>query len=185
MYSTRSLAIVFCATLVLLGGCAAAPMKPARFEAAAPPSEAIVTFVRQSVYLGDGIHLYLWDGDKFIGTLSAGTLVQYRVAPGPHVFMANSENWSYVKADLQAGKHYFVKANMFPGVLTMRSVLAPVPNTDERIKTWPTKLKVMEVVPETKEKYIQEHTPSARTALQSFNDGQVGFAEMTTDKHAN
>ncbi len=94
------------------------------------------------------------DGDSFIGTLSAGTLVQYRVAPGPHVFMANSENWSYVKADLQPGKHYFIKANMFPGFATARSALTPVPNTDERIKTWPTKLKVMEVVPETKGKYV-------------------------------
>jgi hypothetical protein len=61
----------------------------------------VVTFVRESVWMGDGIHFYLWDGETFIGTLSAGTLVQYRVAPGPHVLMANSENWSYVKADLQ------------------------------------------------------------------------------------
>lgn len=180
MHSIQSLRVALCAvTLLLLGGCAAAPMRPAKFHAAAEPPQATVTFVRQHIWLGDGIHLYLWDGDTFIGTLSAGTLVQYRVAPGPHVFMANSENWSYVKADLQPGKHYFIKANMFPGVLTMRSVLTPVPNTDERIKTWPTTLKVMEVIPEKKDKYIQEQTPNARMALQGFKDGKVGFAEMT------
>jgi hypothetical protein len=183
MHSTRSLSISFCGLLLLLSGCAAVPMRPAQFNAAAEPSQAIVTFVRESVWMGDGIHLYLWDGDTFIGTLSAGTLVQYRVAPGPHVFMASSENWSYVKADLQPGKHYAIKANMFPGFITMRSVLTPVPNTDARIKTWPTKLKVMEVIPEKKDKYIQEQGPKVRTALQSFNDGKVGFAEMT-DQHA-
>jgi hypothetical protein len=183
MHSTRSLSIAFFATLLLLGGCAGAPMRPAKFNAATEPSQAIVSFVRESVFLGDGAHLYIWDGDAFVGTLSAGTLVQYRVAPGPHVFMASSESWSYVKADLQPGKHYIIKANVFPGVLTMRSVLVPVKNTDERIKTWPTKLKVMEVVPEKKDKYIQAQVPKVRTALQNFNDGKVGFAEMT-DQHA-
>src|SRR5687767_6715547 len=118
MHSTRPLSIALCATLLLLVGCAAAPMRPAQFKATAEPAQATVTFVRESVWMGDGIHLYLWDGDTFIGTLSAGTLVQYRVAPGPHVFMANSENWSYVKADLQPGKSYFIKANMFPGFMT-------------------------------------------------------------------
>src|SRR4051812_44122291 len=103
MYLTRYLSLAVCAALVFLGGCSAAPMRPAKFNATAESSQAIVTFVRESIWMGDGIHLYLWDGETFIGTLSAGTLVQYRVAPGPHVFMANSENWSYVKADLQPG----------------------------------------------------------------------------------
>jgi hypothetical protein len=179
LYSIRTISITLCATVLLLAGCAAAPMRPTQFNAAAEPRQAIVTFVRESVWMGDGIHLYLWDGESFIGTLSAGTLVQYRVAPGPHVFMANSENWSYVKADLQPGKHYFIKANMFPGFATARSALTPVPNTDERIKTWPTKLKVVEVVPETKGKYVTEQTSKALTALQGFKDGKVGFAEMT------
>ena len=183
MYSTRSLSIALCATLLLLAGCVAVPMRPAKYDATAEPSQATVTFVRESIYLGDGYHLYLWDGETFVGTLSAGTLVQYRVAPGPHVFMAASESWSYVKADLQAGKHYVIKANMIPGVMTMRSVLAPVKNTDERIQTWPRKLKVMEVVPDKKDAYVQEQVPKVRTALQNFNDGKVGFAEMN-DQHA-
>jgi hypothetical protein len=184
MVSIRSLSITLCATLLLLSGCAAVPMRPAKYNAAPDSAQATVTFVRESVFMGDGVHAYLWDGDTFIGTMSAGTLVQYRVAPGPHVFMANAENWSYVKANLQPGKNYFIKANIFPGVLMARFVLTPVPNTDERIKTWPTKLKVMEVIPEKKDKYIQEQTPKARTALQGFNDGKVGFAEMT-EAHAN
>ena len=97
MHSPRPLSIAFCAVLILLSGCVAAPMRPAQFNAKAEPTEAIVSFVRERVYMGDGKHVYLWDGDTFIGTLSAGTLVQYRVAPGPHVFMASAENWSYVK----------------------------------------------------------------------------------------
>jgi hypothetical protein len=35
--------------------------------------------------------------------------------------MANSENWSYVNADLQPGKHYYIKANMFPGFMMART----------------------------------------------------------------
>lgn len=92
----------------VLCGYAAAPMRPAKFNAAAEPSQAMVTFVRESVWRA------------------------------------------------QPGNHYAIKANMIPGVLTMRSVLAPVKNTDDRIKTWPTKLKVTEVAPEKKDKYIHD-----------------------------
>jgi hypothetical protein len=38
-------------------------MRPAKFNATAEPAQAIVTFVRESVFLGDGVHLYLWDGE--------------------------------------------------------------------------------------------------------------------------
>src|SRR5262245_49800642 len=136
MPSFRPLSIVLCAAVLLLAGCAQAPTRPAKYVAKPDSSQAIVTFVRESVFVGDGSPVYIWDGDKFVGTLASHTLVQYRVAPGPHVFMAAAENWSYVKADLQAGKHYYIKANIFPGVLMSRFVLKPVPNDDKRLQTW-------------------------------------------------
>lgn len=176
---SRSISIILCVTFLLLGGCAGAPMREAKFSPTADASQSLVTFVRESIFMGDGIHVYLWDGESFIGTLSAGTLVQYRVAPGPHVFMASSENWSYVKADLKPGKHYVIKANMFPGFGTARSALVPVETSDERLGTWPTKLKVKEVVPETKDKYVEKQVANARKALQSYTDGSVKAFEMT------
>lgn len=175
--------IVAIAGMALLAGCAAAPMRDATYQRDVDASHALVTFVRQSVWMGDGINVYLWDGDTFIGTLGAGTLVQYKAAPGPHIFMGNSENWSYVKADLKPGKHYVIKANMFPGVMTMRSALTPVENTDERIATWPTTMQAREVIPEKQDKYVSDRKASAAAALAAFNEGSVKFAELT-EAHA-
>ncbi len=169
--------------IALLAGCAAAPMRDTKYQSNVDASYALVTFVRQKVWMGDGIHLYLWDGDTFIGTLSAGTLVQYKAAPGAHIFMGNSENWSYVKADLKPGKHYVIKANMFPGVMTMRSDLTPVENSDGRIATWQTRMPAKEVIPEKQDKYVSERKASAAEALAAYNAGSVKFAELT-DSHA-
>lgn len=181
-HSYKNFRILVCALLLALGGCAAAPMRDAQYTSSSDSSHALVTFVRESIFVGDGIHCYLWDGETFIGTLSAGTLVQYKAAPGPHVFMGNAENWSYVNANLEAGKHYVIKANMFPG-FTMRVALTPVESTDERIDSWRTKLKVKEAIPEKTDQYVQRALPNVRTALQSFNDGNVKSAEMTA-QHA-
>ncbi len=60
LYSIRSLSIALCGTVLLLAGCVAAPMRPTQFNATAEPRQAIVTFVRESAWMGDGIHLYLW-----------------------------------------------------------------------------------------------------------------------------
>ena len=179
--SLRPLSVFACIVVASLSSCASVPMQPAKFQATADDSYALVTFVRESVFMGDGIHLYLWDGETFVGTLSHGTLVQYHATPGPHVFMASSENWSYVKADLVAGKHYFIKANMFPGFATMRSAMVPVKNSDARIDQWPKRLPTKGVIAGKKETYVRERTASAATALKNFNSGAVTFAEITDE----
>lgn len=174
--------IIVSALLVALAGCVAAPMRDARFQGDAEPMHALVTFVRESVFMGDGMALDLWDGDTFVGTLSAGTLVQYKALPGAHVFMAKSENWSYVKAELRPGKHYVVKANMFPGVITMRSALTPVESTDQRLVTWSRSLTAKEVMPEEQERYASTRRQSALAALAEYRAGSVKYMELT-DAH--
>jgi hypothetical protein len=158
-------------------------MKEGHYVTAADGDFALVTFVREAIWMGDGIFVYMWDGEKFIGVLGAGTLVQYKAKPGPHVFMGNAENWSYVKADLKAGKQYVVKGNMFPG-FTMRVALTPVPNTDERISMWQQKLKAKELPDaEIVAKYVASHKAFTAKAMQEYQDGKVTFAEMT-EEHA-
>ncbi len=175
-------AFVLFATFIL-AGCISVPMQEARFTPTAEPQQALVTFVRESVYLGDAVPLNLWDGDTFIGALTAGSLVQYQAAPGQHVFMASSENWAYVKSDLKPGKHYVIKANIFPGFMMARAALVPVESTDKRLGEWPTKLKVKAIDPAKKDKYIQKQLPRASAALQKSTDEGVKVFEMT-EQHA-
>jgi len=180
----RAVVTVLCLVFVLFSGCSAVRMKDTQFRDAPANSRALITFVRESIWLGDGIDLYLWDGETFIGALIAGTMVQYEVAPGEHIFMARSENWSYVKANLVAGNNYFVKANMFPGFGTVRSALKGVEAADDRVLEWPIKRKTKEVVdPKAKEKYANAHRADAAKALRAYEAGSVTYDEVGK-KHA-
>jgi hypothetical protein len=165
--------------LLVLGGCAAVPTKPAKHQEAPATGKALVTFVRQSIWMGDGIHAYLWDGERFIGRLSAGTMVQVEVEPGEHVFMSNAENWSYATGSLEAGKTYVIKANAFPGALTMRMALASIPASDARRETWDRKMAPKLVPEEARASYETKNAARAREALQNFRDGKVtSFAQI-------
>lgn len=57
----------------------------------------------------------IWDKDNLIGFLPpSNRYVQYKASPGEHVFLArsmrsNAGNWTVLKANVQAGKTYFVR----------------------------------------------------------------------------
>jgi hypothetical protein len=57
----------------------------------------------------------IWDKDNLIGFLPPwDRYVQYRASPGEHVFLArsmrpNAGNWTVLKANVQAGKTYYVR----------------------------------------------------------------------------
>jgi len=75
--------------MVPLTGCIGglAKMERVAFVDEAVADQALVNIVRPRVFLGDGANNDIWDGDKFIGTLGAGKLIQYKAIPGYHVFM--------------------------------------------------------------------------------------------------
>src|SRR5574341_993097 len=57
----------------------------------------------------------IWDKDNLIGFLPpSDRYVQYKASPGEHVFLArstrsNAGNWTVLKANVQAGKTYYVR----------------------------------------------------------------------------
>src|SRR4051794_7930180 len=113
-------------TLSLLSGCASVQMQPSTLVKAPKEKMALVNFVRPAVFMGDGLSIDIWDGQNYLGALAAGSMIQHEVEPGKRLFMASAENWSYASADLQAGKEYFIKVNIFPGVMTGRVALGTV-----------------------------------------------------------
>lgn len=164
--------------LVLAGGCAAIPMNDAEAVASVPADKAVVTFIRPVIMIGEAIPLYLWDGDHFIGVLGSGTMVQYEASPGEHLFLGQSENWTYASGSLQAGKRYLIKANMFPG-FTMRAAFASMPATDSRMPEWYKDFRP-KVAPEDKRVgYEAENLADAQAAIQDFRGGAVkSFAQI-------
>jgi hypothetical protein len=69
---------------------------------------AVITFFR-SEKLIKAIPFDLWDDSGYVGSLKGGYYFDLRVAPGAHTFISKSEHYAVLKADVAAGKHYYVE----------------------------------------------------------------------------
>ncbi len=91
----------------------------------APADKAVVYFARPSA-LGFAINFSYFDSAKLIGRFNGSKYIRYECEPGKHLFWARSENRSFVKAELEAGKIYFLKADPRMGALKAGVNLIPV-----------------------------------------------------------
>jgi hypothetical protein len=139
---------------------------------------ALVTFVRPRIFFGDGVSIDVWDSERFIGALGPGTLIQYEVEPGEHLFIANAENWSYTSATLLPGKQYYIRANIFPGVMYGRVALGVVSKTDPRIHEWQATLTPMQALPADQQARASKKQEAIRAAVAAFKNGQATFSTL-------
>jgi hypothetical protein len=159
-----------------VAGCSTPMRKTTLIADSVERDSALVNFVRPRVFWGDGVSFDLWDGDTFVGVTSAGSIIQYQTQPGNHVFMIRRESrWRYVKANLAAGKQYFIKVNLGYGTASLGVVHA---KEDDRTSVWLTKLQPIETLPEEMDSYASERIEEAREALQILLDGHASYAEM-------
>ncbi len=171
--------------LFTLSGCGSSMMMKSDTILEPDSNQAIVTFIRPSTY-GGAVKFAIWDRDKFIGILTARSHVQYVTEPGEHLFMANSENWSYVKADLKAGKHYIIIGKVFPGHWRMRVALDPVNKDDEyqkRSGQWLNELNPTKVIPEKVDGYSSPRMRDINKAIQDYEAGAAKFSILEADDH--
>ena len=176
----RFIGVVMC--IAILGGCASMPMQKVSLVSTLRPNTALVTFVRPSVFFGDGVSVNIWDGERAIGVLGAGTLLQYEAEPGEHLFLASAENWSYMAATLLPGRRYFIKANIFPGVIFGRVGLAVVPKTDSRIEGWLSRLDPMRASSADKQTLESQKQSEIRAAVEEFKEGKVLFGKLSPEE---
>ena len=171
----------------LLGvGCGTPIMRDTTTIHQPSPEYALVVFVRPTAF-GGGIKFGLWDGDQLIGILNAKRIVQYKATPGEHLFLARAENWSYLKANLEAGKRYIVVGKVYPGVWKARVGLSPVTkssDTDQAtIDGWLASGTPSEVIPEQYESYQTPRQPQVNEAIAEFEAGEVEFEVLEADDH--
>lgn len=172
--------------IFLLSGCASSLMMKVSPLDAPDNQHAIVTFIRPS-YFGGAIQFGVWDSESFVGILSAGSYVQYLATPGEHLFLARAENWSYVKADLEAGKQYFILGKVFPGVWKARVAYDPVTKgdgtTQAQIDKWLSELKPTSVIPEKFDDYTRPRISHVKAAVSDFKSGNVKYEVLEADDH--
>jgi hypothetical protein len=138
--------------------------------------EVVVTFVRSSI-MAPTVKGGLWDRERFIGEIKARSLVQYKTTPGKHLFLASSETWSYLEANLQGGRHYVVKAEVVPGGNSARLNLAPVVpggrKTKEDIAKWLDDLDGYKPSKEQTEEYLRVHLGALKRAVERYDMGRI------------
>jgi hypothetical protein len=168
--------IVF--TAITLSACASPVMQKVKPLAMDITSEkALVTFIRPSIF-GGAIQFGVWDSDKFIGVLSASSYIQYLAEPGEHIFLGRAENWSYVKADLEGGKQYYILGKVFPGVWKARIAMDPINVGDKdeaNIDMWLKKLTPTSVKPEKFDAYVTPRLEQVRDAAANIDNGTTKY----------
>lgn len=163
--------LVIILTFTLLG-CASAKMEKVKRIDTPDEGRALVNFVRPSVFLGDGVTFELWDSEHFIGSLAAGTMVQFSALPGVHIFMVDAKNqpWNYVEVSLKEGETYYIKANLVPfyGV-----ILGVAEDDDIRIPEWNSELKPMAISADSKPLPASDYE-EAQKKLKRFSEDTDG-----------
>ena len=173
-------------TLLLVAGCGTPVMRNTTTIHQPGGDYALVTFLRPTSF-GGAINFGLWDGDQFIGIINAKRVVQYRAAPGQHLFLARAENWSYLEATLEAGKQYYVIGKVFPGVWKARVALSPVVKdaevTAEKLDQWVSGGTPQEIIPEQLDAYQDPRQAQVREAIAKYEAGEVKFEVLEADDY--
>ena len=92
--------------------------------------KALVYFVRPTSF-GGAIQATLYDGDDYVGTISAHTHVAYQAKPGKHIFMVIGESADFMQADLLEGKTYSAVVMPRMGVWKARFSFQPGSGMDQ------------------------------------------------------
>lgn len=169
---------------LLLSSCGSSLMMQTQRMTQIEDDYALVTFIRPSSF-GGGVTFGIWDRENLIGVLTAKSYIQYLAKPGENVFLGRAENWSFVKANLEAGKHYYVLGKVFPGVWKARIAFDPINKddevTDEQIKEWMNGLDPIKVIPEKREGYVKPRLEQVRQALKEYESGAAKYMTLEAD----
>jgi hypothetical protein len=125
---------------VAITGCV---LEPPIMRSAVPlqiaPETALITFISPpgggSLLdpIGNKSGALIWDGNQFLGFLGIGQYIQYPAIAGEHIFLVEAKTIGGIKANLSAGKSYFVSVERGAFVGVTLHLLTP---DDARIEAW-------------------------------------------------
>jgi hypothetical protein len=144
--TTRILILVFVLAVLVFYGCAGSVRNmreiPDEQAVYAPdPNRALIVFMRPSSFafaVQSSVFELVEDSPELIGIVAAKKKVAYQVEPGEHLFMVIGESADFMKADIQAGKKYYVLVTPRMGMWKARFSLKPIHkdelDSDELVK---------------------------------------------------
>ena len=126
--------------ILLLSACASTQMTEVTAEqriTEPAPGKSLVYLIRPSMF-GGAIQSTVYDGDQYIGTVSADTHIAYQAEPGTHMFMVIGESADFMQAELLAGRTYSAIVAPRMGIWKARFSFRPNNGefTDAQIQEW-------------------------------------------------
>jgi len=109
---------------------------------------AVINFIRAET-LGSEIPFDLWSEQGFVGSTKGSTYFQVRVNPGEHTFLAFSERYSALKANVEAGREYFAEVDIDMGWNQAHIQIIPMSTTEDakQIAKWRSNAKLIALDP--------------------------------------
>jgi hypothetical protein len=122
------LSLLITALAFSLGGCAQVHEVGEPRHADRPaPGKGLVIFYRENHPLSSATDYRVKDGFASIGGLRNGSYFAYQADPGRHFFQATTEITEQVILDVEAGRTYYVRGSVRPGVVLLRPKLEMAP----------------------------------------------------------
>ena len=88
------------------------------------PADKALIYVMRTTILGFAIHSKLAVDGKWVGVNRGKTYFFFTLDPGEHYFCSEAENQDYLALTVEAGKTYYLKQRVEPGVWKARTDLA-------------------------------------------------------------
>jgi hypothetical protein len=152
---------------------------------AGPASDkALVYFMRPSG-MGFAVHFQIWDSDHFVGLSQAKSYFVYECAPGTHLFIGLAENKVALKADLAAGKSYYVGTNVRTGWAKARMEFTPVTRGSElwdKVEAYKPRLNCISAKEEERAKWEAAKKQEALKLIEYFTNGAGNASVLKLSK---
>lgn len=91
-----------------------------------PPADRALIYVMRTTILGYKIHSKLAVDGKWMGVNRGKTYFFFTLEPGEHFFCSEAENQDYLALTVEAGKTYYLKQRVEPGLWKARTDLAVI-----------------------------------------------------------
>jgi hypothetical protein len=166
---------IFMMLLPCLAGCGSSLMvKTTPLTDLSSQEKAMVIFMRPT-NVAFGIQIFIWDGDRFLGRVEPDSMIQVLLDPGEHIFIGNAANFSIVKANLKAGKRYYLIARpIWPATV----ILDPRMRPDAELRNWEATLTPTAPEPEAAKAYSAKRIEAIRAALAGVKSGEIEATTM-------
>lgn len=158
-------------------------------DAALEPDEnsAVITFIRPGNLIKD-IPFDVWDETGYVGSIKGGNCFDIRVTPGQHVYIGKSEHYAVLKADVVAGKHYYVEYEVDMGWNQAHVKIVPLELKKDAAKINGIKKLTLTTVDTavlesaSVKPRIERGNEYLKDARQKIADGKLPLREMSSDQ---